>query len=155
VFIPAFDAERIIAQIEPYFPAGAQAFSLDAMRIPANRLTNRGSYLERLNFATNFAFFRDAVGLHTRIMTVIYWSGYGAGRVTGWMTLFAGDGEILAEWCESFEPAAKAIILDSREVRARFRLPEFCGQLFLHIVGAAGHDIVKYALDTFGDASVN
>src|SRR5262249_7264472 len=74
VFIPAFDAERIIAQIEPYFPAGAQAFSLDAMRIPANRLTNRGSYLERLNFATNFAFFRDADGLHTRLVTVNYWS---------------------------------------------------------------------------------
>ncbi len=42
-------------------------------------------------------------------------------------------------------------MLDSREVRARFRLPEFCGQLFLHVVGAAGHDIVKYALDTFGE----
>jgi hypothetical protein len=152
VFIAAFDAERMIAQLEPYLPAGAPVFSLDAMRIPADRLTNRSSYLDKLNFATNFAFFRDADGVHTRLVTVNYWSGYGAGPVTGWMTLFAGDGEILAEWCESFEPAAKAIVLDSREIRARFRLPEFCGQLFLHIVGAAGHDIVKYALDTFGDA---
>ena len=122
------------------------------MRIPADRLTNRSTYLDKLNFATNFAFFRDADGLHTRLVTVNYWSGYGAATVTGWMTLFAGDGEILAEWCESFGPAANAIVLDSREIRARFRLPEFCGQLFLHIVGAAGHDIVKYALDTFGDA---
>jgi len=142
----------MIAQLDPYLPAGAQVFSLDAMRIPADRLTNRTSYLDKLNFATNFAFFRDAEGLHTRLVTVNYWSGYGTGPVSGWMTLFAGDGEMLAEWCESFEPAAKAIVLDSREIRARFRLPEFCGQLFLHIVGAAGHDIVKYALDTFGDA---
>jgi hypothetical protein len=153
VFVAAFDAERIIAQLQPCWPAGARAFSLDAMRIPADRLTNPHVYLDPLNFATNFAFFRDADGLHTRLTTANYWSSYGAGTVTCWITLFAGDGEILAEWCESFGPAASTIILDSREIRARFGLAEFCGQLFLHIVGAAGHDIVKYALDTFGDAS--
>ena len=60
------------------------------MRIPADRLTNRRSYLDPLNFATNFAFFRDAGGLHTRLVTANYWSGYGAGAVTCWMTLFAG-----------------------------------------------------------------
>ena len=152
VFVAAFDAERIIEQIEPCLPAQARVFSLDAMRIPPDRLTNRRKYLDPLNFATNFAFFRDAGGLHTRLVTQNYWSGYGSGSVTGWMTLFAGDGEVLAEWCEGFGPSASAVILDSREIRARFRLPEFCGQLFLHIVGAAGHDVVKYALDTFGDA---
>src|SRR5262249_23665994 len=129
VFIAAFDAERMIAQLEPYFPEGAKIFSLDAMRIPSDRLTNRGAYLDKLNFATNFAFFRDTDNLHTRLMTVNYWSGYGAGTVTCWMTLFAGDGEILAEWCESLGRSANAIVLDSREIRARFRLPEFCGQL--------------------------
>ena len=36
---------------------------------------------------------------------------------------------------------------------ARFKLPAFSGQLFLHVVGAAGHDVVKYALDTFSDAA--
>ncbi len=41
------------------------------------------------------------------------------------------------------------IALDSREVRARFGLPEFTGQLFIHAIGAAGHDVVKYALDTY------
>ena len=41
--------------------------------------------------------------------------------------------------------------IDSREVRARFGLGEFAGQLFIHVAGAAGHDVVKYALDTFGD----
>lgn len=151
VFIAAFDAERLIAQVRPYLPEDAEVFSLDAMRIPADRLTNSRSYLDALNFVTNFAFFRDAGGLHTRLVTANYWSGYGAGAVTCWMTLFAGDGAVLAEWREIHGPSAGAITLDSREIRERFRLPEFSGQLFLHVVGAAGHDIVKYALDTFGD----
>jgi hypothetical protein len=150
VFVARFDAERPIAQLRPYLPNGVPLFSLDAMRIPAERLTNPRSYLDPLNFATNFAFFRDGAGLHTRLSTVNYWSGYGGGAVTCWLTLFGGGGEMLAEWCEHCRPGA-AIVIDSREVRARFGLGEFAGQLFLHIVGAAGHDVVKYALDTFGD----
>jgi hypothetical protein len=150
VFVAAFDAGRTIAQLQLVRPAGTEIFSLDAMRIPDDRLTNRRCYLDPLNFATNFAFFRDADGLHTRLSTVNYWGGYGAGSVTCWLTLFATNGGLLAEWCECCAPAS-AIILDSREIRARFGLPEFTGQLFLHIVGAAGHDVVKYALDTFGD----
>jgi hypothetical protein len=153
VFVAAFDVERILAQMRPYLPDGAAVFSLDKMRIPADRLTNSRSYLDPLNFATNFAFFRDAGGLHTRLVTANYWSGYGAGQVRCWMTLFADDGRILAEWCEDRKPPSSTIILDSREIRERFRLPEFCGQLFLHITGAAGHDVVKYALDIFDEDS--
>ena len=151
IFVAAFDADRAIAPLRPYLPGAAEVFSLDMMRIPADRLTNRRSYLDPLNFATNFAFFRDMDGQHTRLSTVNYWSGYGAAAVTCWITLFAGDGAILAEWCERCGPAG-AIVLDSRAIRARFGLPAFAGQLFLHIVGAAGHDVVKYAIDTFGDA---
>jgi hypothetical protein len=150
IFVAAFDAERLTAQLQPFLPEGAQIFSLDAMRIPATRLTNCRSYLDPLNFATNFAFFRDSERLHTRLATANYWSGYGSQAVTCWLTLFGETGEILAEWCESCGPAVGSIVLDSREIRARFGLPEFDGQLFLHIVGAAGHDVVKYALDTFG-----
>jgi len=153
VFVAVFDSERIVAQIRPYLPEGAEVFSLDALRIPANRLTNSRRYLDPLNFATNFAFFRDGGGLHTRLVTANYWSGYGAGRVSCWMTLFAGDGRLLAEWFQDCKPAASTIILDSREIRERFQLPEFCGQLFLHVVGAAGHDVVKYALDIFDEGS--
>jgi hypothetical protein len=153
VFVAAFDAVRLVAQLRPYLPDGAEVFTLDRMRIPGDRLTNRRSYLDPINFATNFAFYRDTDELHTRLVTANYWSGHGADVVTCWMTLFAGDGGVLAEWCENFGPSASAIILDSREIRARFRLPEFCGQLFLHVIGAAGHDVVKYALDTFGGAS--
>ena len=48
--------------------------------------------------------------------------------------------------------APVSIVVDSADIRARFKLPEFCGQLFIHVVGARGHDVVKYALDTYGKA---
>ena len=48
------------------------------MRIPEARLTNRRAYLDPLNFATNFALFRDTGTLHTRLVTANYWSGYGS-----------------------------------------------------------------------------
>jgi hypothetical protein len=151
VFVACFDAARPTAQIAPCLPPGAEQFSLDAMRIPADRLTDRRRYLDPLNFATNFAFFRDADGLHTRLVTANYWAGYGAGAVACWLTLLNQDGAVAAEWREDFGSSGRTIVLDSREIRSRFGLGEFRGQLFLHIVGAAGHDVVKYALDTFGD----
>jgi hypothetical protein len=43
------------------------------------------------------------------------------------------------------------IAIDSGDVRQRFGLGEFTGQIFIHVIGAAGHDVVKYALDTHGD----
>ena len=150
VLVAAFDADRLIAQLEPYLPPGARVRSLDALRIPDERLTNRRTYLDPLNFATNFALFRDAGGLHTRLTTANYWSGYGSAAVTCWLTLFDGTGSIVAEWSEDFAPEAATIAIDSREVRRRFGLGDFAGQLFLHVSGAAGHDVVKYALDTFG-----
>jgi hypothetical protein len=150
VLVAGFDADRLIGHLGSYLPAEAEVLSLDAMRIPEARLTNRRAYLDPLNFATNFAFFRDTGTLHTRIVTANYWSGYGAAEIGCWLTLFDGNGEIVAEWCESCGKGASAITIDSREVRKRFRLGDFSGQLFIHIVGAAGHDVVKYALDTFG-----
>src|SRR3954447_14208299 len=72
VFVAAFDADRLIAQLAPYLPNEARVVSLDAMRLPAEFLTNRRVYLDPLNFATNFAFFRDTATLHTRIVTANY-----------------------------------------------------------------------------------
>jgi len=57
VFVAVFDSERVVAQMRPYLPEGAEVFSLDALRVPADRLTNSRRYLDPLNFATNFAFF--------------------------------------------------------------------------------------------------
>jgi hypothetical protein len=151
MLVAAFDADRLIAQLGPFLPANCDLFSLDAMRLPAERLTNPRLYLDPLNFATNFALFRDTETVHTRLVTANYWAGYGATGVTCWLTLFDAGGAIIAEWSEPATAEAGAIVIDSREVRRRFGLGEFAGQLFLHITGAARHDIVKYALDIFGD----
>ncbi len=43
-------------------------------------------------------------------------------------------------------------MIDSAEIRTRFNLQDFTGQLCIHALGIQGHDIVKYALDTYGDA---
>src|SRR5712671_4007332 len=151
VLVAAFDAERLIGQLQSYLPARAEVLSLDRMRIPEERLTNRRAYLDPLNFATNFALFRDTGALHSRVVTVNYWAGYGAAEIACWLTLFDGNGEIIAEWCERAGNAIAALTIDSREVRARFKLGDFAGQLFIHVAGAAGHDVVKYALDTFSE----
>ena len=154
VLVAAFDAERLIGQLQSYLPAGAEVLSLDRMRIPEERLTNRRAYLDPLNFATNFALFRDTGALHSRVVTVNYWAGYGSAEIACWLTLFDGNGEIIAEWCERAGNAIAALTIDSREVRARFKLGDFAGQLFIHVAGAAGHDVVKYALDTFGESGL-
>jgi hypothetical protein len=96
VLVAAFDAERLIGQLQPYLPAGTQILSLDAMRIPEERLTSRRAYLDPLNFATNFALFRDTGEVHTRLVTVNYWAGYGSSNVSCWLTLFDGHGDVIA-----------------------------------------------------------
>jgi hypothetical protein len=152
VFVPSFEADRAVAHIRHLLPAGAAVASLDEMRLPERMLTNPQRYLDPLNFATNFAFFRDAGGHHTRIATANYWHGYGARGVRCWAQLFDAAGAPLASWEAPLPDAAAGLVIDSRAVRARFGLPEFTGQLFLHFVGVKGHDVVKYALDTYGDA---
>ena len=151
VFVVAFDSDRLVDHIRHLLPDDATVVSLDAMRLDAERLTNRRRYLDPLNFATNFAFFRDADGHHTRLVSANYWSGYGAKDTQIWFNLFDDAGEQLAEWCDALPPATGSIVVDSRTVRDRFGLGEFTGQLFLHVVNGAGHDVVKYALDTYGD----
>jgi hypothetical protein len=151
VLVAAFDADRLIAQIAPFLPANCDLFSLDELRVPAERLTNRRTYLDPINFATNFALFRDTETIHTRLVTANYWSRYGSTGVTCWLTLFDGAGKMIAEWSEPVAAEDGAIVIDSREVRRRFALGDFAGQLFLHVAGAAGHDVVKYALDIFGE----
>lgn len=155
LLVAAFDAQRIVARIAPLVPAGMDVVTLDEARIPATMLSNPGRYLDRLNFATNYALFRDTgpiggPGLHTRLVTANYWSGYGATAVRLWLRLFGADGHVLAEWEEAVAPGAAGLAIDSRTVRDRFALPPFEGQLFLHAIGVAGHDVVKYALDTYG-----
>ena len=152
VLVTAFDAERVVRHVAHLVPAGAAVVTLDEMRLPQDVLTKASAYLDPLNFATNFVFFRDAGGRHTRLATANYWSRYGAANGFLWCMLFGADGAKLAEWRDPLDNSEAAIVIDSQAVRARFGLPDFTGQLFVHRVGAAGHDVVKYALDTYDDA---
>ncbi|MBN9560642.1 MAG: hypothetical protein J0H14_07935 [Alphaproteobacteria bacterium] len=149
VLIAAFDAGRIAARIGQLVPRGAEVLTLDAARLPERMLTNRARYLDRLNFATNFVFFRDADGLSTRLTTANYWAGYGAGEIRLWLRLFDAAGAPLATWEQPVPRGPGGIVIDSRRVRDRFGLPPFTGQLLIHAIGVAGHDVVKYALDTY------
>ncbi|MBM3547949.1 MAG: hypothetical protein FJX54_13440 [Alphaproteobacteria bacterium] len=154
VLVCAFDSERVIGQIRHLVPRGAEVLSLDIARLPSSMLTNARTYLDPLNFATNLVFFRDDEedgGHHTRLVTANYWSGYGAAKTTLWLRLYDTAGKALAEWQEELKPGTSTIVIDSKDVRRRFGLKPFCGQVFLHAIGVAGHDVIKYALDTYGD----
>ena len=151
LFIPAFGGDRLAAQIAGLIPAGCEVTTLDEMRIPERLLANKRDYLFKLNFATNFAFFRDQGGMHTRVCTANYWGGYGAKDPFLWCRLFGENGEVLADFERPLGRPNAAVALDSRRVREEFNLPEFCGQLFMSVVNGAGHDIVKYVIDVFGD----
>ena len=69
-------------------PPEVPVATLDAARLPDAMLTNPRRYFDRLNFATNFALFREADGLSTRLVTANYWAGYGATGVRLWLRLF-------------------------------------------------------------------
>ncbi len=158
VLVAAFDAGKLVERLQLLLPLGATVVTLDKIKLPPALLTNPRRYLDRLNFATNFAFFREANGLSTRLVTANYWANYGAQKMRLWLRLFDGAGMPLATWEEELPSGPAGIAIDSADVRARFGLPEFTGQLFIHAIGAAGHDVVKYALDTFGagnDASLS
>jgi hypothetical protein len=149
VLVAAFDASRVVVRIAHMLPAGAKVLTLDDARLPDELLTNRPRYLDKLNFATNFAFFRDADGLHTRLVSANYWASYGAANVRLWLRLFDADGTTLATWEQALSPGPGGFSIDSRQVREQFGLAPFTGQLFIHAIGVTGHDVVKYALDTY------
>ena len=130
VLIATFGAERSKSRLAPVLPPGAEALSLDTIRLPAALLSEKTRYLEQRNFATNFVFFRDEDGLSTRLVTANYWAGYGAGDVRLWLRLYDGSGKTLATWEEKLPRGVAGFALDSRELRRRFDLPPFTGQIF-------------------------
>lgn len=151
LLVTAFEADRLVDHIRHLVPMGMTVETLDALRLPDALLTDTRRYLNPLNFATNFVFFRDAGGHHTRLVTANYWGGYGARDPRLWCRLFGADGSVLADWDQRLGAPNATVEIDSRETRARFGLGDFEGQLFIHVVDAAGHDVVKYALDTYGE----
>jgi hypothetical protein len=149
VLVAAFDAAKIVARVAPMLPPGATVLTLDDARLPDTLLTVRARYLDKLNFATNFAFFRDEDGLSTRLVSANYWANYGARGVRLWLRLFDIQGASLATWEQPLPAGPGGFSIDSRDIRQRFGLPPFTGQLCIHAIGVAGHDVVKYALDTY------
>ena len=59
LLIAAFDAGRVQARIAHMIPPGMAVLTLDEVRLPDAMLSNPRRYLDRVNFATNYAFFRD------------------------------------------------------------------------------------------------
>jgi hypothetical protein len=149
VLIASFDGGALAARIADHVPAGASVLTLDCLKLPGNQITNPLRYLDAVNFVTNFVFFRDDNHFATRLTTTNYWSGYGARSVALFVRLYDGAGLVLAEWKQDVPERAGGLIIDSGEVRHRFGLGAFTGQLFIHAVGVAGHDVLKYALDTY------
>jgi hypothetical protein len=151
VLIADFDGEKLLSRLGPYRPMSAQAESFDALRLAPDWLTNRNRYLDPLNFVSDFLFFRDAEGFHTSISTINYWHGHGARETKLWCRLFGADGAVLADWEQKLPAGPCGITLDSAEVRQRFGIGEFTGSLFVHVIGSAAHDTLKYAVDIYDD----
>ncbi|MBX3493645.1 MAG: hypothetical protein KF899_11840 [Parvibaculum sp.] len=157
VLVLAFDANKTLPSIEHVFPSDARVATLDEIRLPDDMLTNKANYLDPMNFATNFALLRDRKGangedgLHTRIASANYWALHGAEKPELWLCLFDETGEQLAEWRETLPAPGAPFIIDSAEVRHRFGLDDFAGSLFIHALRIKGHDVVKYALDMYGE----
>lgn len=157
VLVLLFDAEKILLSIRHLFPKDARIVTLDDMRIPDEMLTNKKNYLDPMNFATNFALMREVAsedgtdGIHTRIKSANYWALHGAMDPALWLCLFDENGLELASWQESLPVAGAPFTLDSAAIAKRFDLGDFAGSLFIHAIRIKGHDVVKYALDMYGE----
>lgn len=157
VLVLLFDADKTLGPISHVFPKDAAIVTLDDMRLPEDMLTNRKNYLDPMNFATNFAFLRDhkgangSDGLHTRVASANYWATHGAKEPKLWLCLFDEAGKELATWEEDLPAAGCPFAIDSQTVRDKFGLDDYQGSLFIHAIRIAGHDVVKYAMDIYGD----
>ncbi|OYV34363.1 MAG: hypothetical protein B7Z80_21380, partial [Rhodospirillales bacterium 20-64-7] len=98
VLVAAFDAGRLTARIKALLPATWGIVTLDDVKLPDGLVTNVKRYLDPVNFATNFVFFRDDDHFATRLTTANYWAGYGATAVKFFHRLFDEAGAVLAEW---------------------------------------------------------
>ena len=151
VLIMGFDTGRARTQFIHLVPEGAEVLDLDEAKLPESFLGNKRAYLSAVNFAVNHVLFEDGPDRHIRLVSADYWSAYGAKDPELWLRLYDRDGTVLAEWEEALPGANGTVTIDSAAVAKRFDLGAFSGQLFMHVKRAAGHDIVKYALDTYGD----
>ncbi|GIL38207.1 hypothetical protein [Roseiterribacter gracilis] len=155
ILLASFDGARHVQQIRHLLPQGATLIDFDAIKLPAEMLSNPQRYLDPTNFATNFALLLEDNDLHTRIVGSNYWSGYGATDPSLWCRLYDKSGKELATWNESLPGPHACWTLDSAEIRKRFGLGAFEGSLFIHAVRIKGHGVVKYAVDTYNSAGTD
>ncbi|MFT9298939.1 MAG: hypothetical protein ABF542_12625, partial [Gluconobacter sp.] len=118
---------------------GRTLHTLAPARLPDDMIVRGRPYLDKLNFATNFAFFRDDDQFSTRIVTANYWSNYGSQDLRYWLRLYDQSGQVIAQWEQPVTQSGAGITIDSAQIRERFSLPPFMGQLFIHEIGARGH----------------
>lgn len=149
VLLVAFESHRQAERLHALLPPGAKLLTLDEIKLPQHWLSVPQSYLDAKNFATNFAFFRDDGRFSTRLTTANYWAGYGAQTVRFQHILFGENGDVLAEWAQKAPEGPGGYVVDSQKIRSSLGLGAFTGQLFIHAIGVKGHDVVKYALDTY------
>jgi hypothetical protein len=151
LLILAFDAHKYRDQIKHLIPTNVKILTLDEIRIPDHMILIKDHYLNRLNWTTNFVWFKEKDGVHTRMVSANCWVKYGSKNIMAYFYLLDHSGKILSQWEEKINNKLAIFTLDSHDVKKRFKLQDFMGQIFVHIVGTLGHDIMKYALDTYGD----
>lgn len=151
LLVLSFDDQKHYEQIKLLLPENTKVIGLSSLRLPDEMLTDTRNYLSPLNFATNFSWFREYGSTHTRITTANYWTKYGAKDTVVYAYLLNENGNLVKKWHENLLEGVSSLVIDSGEIRNKFGLGEFFGQLFLHFIHVKGHDIVKYALDVYSD----
>ncbi|QCE34006.1 hypothetical protein FAI40_00880 [Acetobacteraceae bacterium] len=149
LLVLSFDGEKVKDRLGNFLKEW-EFYDLGKARLPREFTRAGRSYLDKCNFVTNFAFFRENEAFHTRLTTANYWTGYGGQKIAYWCRLFDEKGQVLQDWIETPKGKDAGVIIDSREIKTRFNLPDFTGQIFIHVQGGAGHDVLKYALDVWG-----
>ncbi|MCX8500962.1 MAG: hypothetical protein ORO03_04630, partial [Alphaproteobacteria bacterium] len=152
IFVIDFDHSRRLAQLAPLV-AGRPVLSLAPLRLPPEMLTVPYNYLDKLNFASDFILFRHQDGWRSRLATANYWLEPGGGSIKLWLRLFAADGTVLATLTRPLPSHGGSVVIDSAELvqgLPELRDREFCGSLFIHAIGGKRHDVIKYALDSYG-----
>lgn len=151
ILIASFNAEKTTAQVLPYLlDKQLPVLTLAALALPSDMLTRPKNLLDPLNYCVNNVLFQHTETTETALATANYWGEYGAAAPRLWLCLYNKDGTIAgAGWWKDLPAAGGGLNLSSRDVCAHFGLQHFDGTLFIHLVGGAGHDLIKYGLDFF------
>ncbi len=130
-------------------PGGAagEAFDLNSLKMPADWLTVTDRYLSPLNFVFDLALIRHGKGAASRITTANYWARYGASGGALRCVALDDDGVQLGSLDFPLTDPGQLVEITSQQIADALGVEAFSGQLLMHAVGAAGHDVLKYVCD--------